>query len=274
MMKRIPLTACLILSMLAFPVLPVSLTAPQRLSAEEGNLSLVIAPPPVGYPLIEAGAQTRHAGANFVYSSMDMMDTSLTLLGGTVFADRQICPTGFLALSGNAGATFLAGSEYNLLMLQVPLTGSVILRAITVPHFSLFAFAGAGVTAGLTNMTITFTYPIPPTSTFVDDDTSVTSTVVTGSATGGLQANISAGPFIVSPFGLMTVTAGRYSTTIESTMSYVYPSDSGTIDAVSATVLGFDILYEPRGISLSSQFRNSRDYRMFTVSLRWLLAPR
>jgi hypothetical protein len=245
MIQRIPVTAYLILSMIALPVLGVPSTAPQQLYAEESDLSLVIAPPPVGYPTIEAGAQTTHAGANLVYSSIDMMDTTLTLLGGTVFADRQICPARFLALSGSAGATFLAGSDYNLLMLQAPLSGNVILRAVTVPHFSLFAFGGAGVTAGLTNMTITIPQLVPYTSTYVDDDTSVTSAVLTVSGTGGIQANVSAGPFIVSPFGLMTVTAGHYSTTIQSTMSYEYPSESGAIDAVSATVLGFDILYVP-----------------------------
>ncbi len=65
---------------------------------------------------------------------------------------------------------------------------------------------------------------------------------------GGLQANISAGPLIISPFGIASYALGAFRTTQTSTMSYEYPSVSGTTSEPAGTVIGIDVLYVPRTI--------------------------
>ena len=92
-----------------------------------------------------------------------------------------------------------------------------------------------------------------------------------GKITGGIQANIGLGEVIFSPYGLYTYTAGTYSYSQESSMSFDYPSSSGSISGFSTTIFGFDLLYKPGNISLSSQLQNSTDSTIISVALKWLL---
>jgi hypothetical protein len=88
----------------------------------------------------------------------------------------------------------------------------------------------------------------------------------------GVQFNVTIQDFIASPFGSWTYTAGTYSYTQTSAMSFDYPSGSGTIEGSSSTTLGFDLLYRPWGISLSSMVRRTDSYTLVTLALKRLLS--
>lgn len=239
--------------------------------AEETTVSFAVAPPPVGYPVFEAGSSATQTGAGGVYLTMDMGDESFTVVGGSGFAAFQHHPAKKVALSGTGGGALMLGDKYDLMILQLPVNGTAVFEALRFGGSSLLAFGGLGATLGLMSMTVTIPQWVPYTSTFVDDDTRLNTTTVTGSLTAGLQANLRARDFILSPFGSYTYTAGSYSATQTSTMSYDYPSSSGEIAGSSAYVFGFDLLYVPWDLALSSQMRGSEDYSLYTLSLKWLI---
>ena len=120
--------------------------------------------------------------------------------------------------------------------------------------------------------TMTVTVPQMVELLVVDDPTSFDTTTVTASVSAGAQINIALKDFIVSPFGSYTYTVGTYSYTQTSAMSFDYPSGSGTIEGSSSTTLGFDLLYRPWGISLSSMVRRTDSYTLVTLALKRLLS--
>jgi len=244
---------------------------PLSIQAGQDTLSFVIAPPPVGYPVFEKGFTDQTVGGNFIYVSSKLMDTSFQLFGAMVFGNWQYCLTDKFALSGNFGASFLFGDKYDLLMMQIPYQFSLAYQIDITKDTSLFLLGGAGGDLGLTSMTVEVPKFAPP-STFIIDPTTVSTTTATGRITGGLQANIGIGQFIFSPFGLYTYTAGTYWMEQKSAMSYDYPSSSGAIDGYSTTILGFDLLYKPLGVSLSSITHFRPDTTLVSIALKWLLS--
>lgn len=239
---------------------------PLSIQAGQDTLSFVIAPPPVGYPVFEKGFTDQTVGGNFIYVSSKLMDTSFQLFGAMVFGNWQYCLTDKFALSGNFGASFLFGDKYDLLMMQIPYQFSLAYQIDITKDTSLFLLGGAGGDLGLTSMTV----EVP--QYLIIDPTTVSTTTATGRITGGLQANIGIGQFIFSPFGLYTYTAGTYWMEQKSAMSYDYPSSSGAIDGYSTTILGFDLLYKPLGVSLSSITHFRPDTTLVSIALKWLLS--
>jgi len=237
--------------------------------AEDNAISLVIAPPPVGYPAIEAGAKTTQIGVSGLYASYEANGSDLTFFGAGALIDAQQCPTDRIALNGSAGISMLAGDKYDMFVMQVPLNGDIVFKLTESRAFSLFAFGGATGNLGMMAMTITIPQWVPYTAHFVNDDTTVTTVMLTATALGGIQANIPVGSFIISPFGFCTITGGTWSSTQTSTMSYSYSSASGSIDPTTGFVLGFDALYVPVGFALSSQFHRDADFTLITVATRW-----
>lgn len=227
---------------------------PLNLYSEESTVAFVISQPPVGYPLFVTGDKTLQTGGDLLYLHMDVMEEKMMIAGGTAF-----------------GGALLFGNKYNLMIGRLPLLIGGIVQPLKTSHFSFFLFASAGGDIGITDMTVTVPQWVPMTSTFIDDDISVRTTTVNGLINGGAQFNIFVRDFIISPFGSWTYTGGTYSTTRTSTMSYEYPSTSGAIENYSSLVFGFDILYVPKNIALSSQLRTTDNYTMISVALKWLL---
>lgn len=117
---------------------------------------------------------------------------------------------------------------------------NVVFAAFTRPAFSLFLFGGLGVDLGMSTMTIDVPQVVE--LLMVEDPTRFDTFTALDSVSGGAQCNIPIGDFIASPFGSLTFTAGMYSYTQTSAMSFKYPSGSGNIDSSSSTSLGFDLL--------------------------------
>ncbi len=237
--------------------------------SEETNLGFVIAPPPVGYPQIERGQSLTQLGVNIVYVGVEVLETNLMIMGGTVFGNKQFSFSDHLALNGSAGLALLAGSEYNLVGIQTPFNLNLIVAPLKTEPFSLYVFGGLGATIGITAMTVTISQWVPYTSSFVDDDTSLRTTTLNGSANAGAQANIKAGALIISPFAWYSLSGGMFNTVMTSSMSYEYPSTEGDIDPLGNLIAGFDILYQPLNISLSSMIRKNRDYTLISVGYKW-----
>ena len=239
--------------------------------SEESTVSFVITQPPVGYPLFVTGDKTLQTGGDLLYLNMDVMEEKMMIAGGTAFGNYQSCLSDRLALQAAFGGALLFGNKYDLMIGRLPLLIGGIVQPVKTSHFSFFLFASAGGDIGITDMTVTVPQWVLMTSTFIDDDTSVRTTAVNGLINGGAQFNIFARNFIISPFGSWTYTGGTYSTTQTSTMSYDYPSSTGSIENYSSIVFGFDILYVPKNIALSSQLRTTDNYTMISLSLKWLL---
>ena len=239
--------------------------------ADDSSISFVIAPPPVGYPVFEKGSKDTLVAASFVYAALDYGGSSMTIIGPSCFGILQYCASDSLAFGLSAGASILAGSEYSLLMLQVPLNMSATFKFLTLGTHSFFVTAAAGGDIGTTSMKFTIPQWVPYTSTFIDDETTLRTLMTTGRFSGGLQANLGLGDFILSPFGTYSYSAGTYSSSQESSMSYDYPSASGSIPGYSTAIIGFDLLYRPRDMSLSSMIHSTDGMTLVSLAFKWLL---
>lgn len=238
--------------------------------AEEDTLSFVLAPPPVGYPVFSKGDRTTQVGGNAIFLMINQGGERMLVAGGTGFGHWQATVSDNLSLGTVLGGSLLAGNKHGLLMAQVPLQANAIFAAFTRPALSVFLFGGFGADLGLSTMTVTVPQVVD--WILVEDPTRFDTITATGSVSAGAQLNITMKDFIASPFGTWTYTAGSYSYTQTSAMSFEYPSGSGTVDGSSSTTLGFDLLYRPWNISLSSMVRRTDSYTLVTLALKRLLA--
>ena len=242
-----------------------------NVAAEESPVSFRVSPPPVGYPRLEAGAKQVATGVTGTYASIDAMDTKITMLGGMAHGTFQQSFTDYFALTASLGAAMMGGNKYDLLLIQVPLGIQALLAPVRGPWGSLYLFGGAGGDMGVTTMTIPIPQLIFQTSSIVIDETRVSTTLTNGMFNGGAQVNMPAGDFILSLFGVYSYSAGSYTTTQTSTMSYKYPSSSGSIEGSSAVSLGCDLLYVPWNMALSSLVQNREDVTVISVGVKWLM---
>ena len=154
-------------------------------------------------------------------------------------------------------------------MIQIPLQINAVFEVLKSAEHSFFLIGGAGGDIGSSRMKSTL--PLTVYTTTIDDEVTYSTFTTTGRFTGGAQANLGMGNLIFSPFGLYTWTAGTYSTNLTSSMSETYPSSSGSIPGYSAALFGFDILYLPAGMSLSSFIQNTDKYTLISLAVKWML---
>ena len=252
-----------------FILLMIFAVTPFCIFSETDTVSFVIAPPPVGYPVFERGSRKFLVSGNALYADYDLDSTSLKIFGPSFFGIYQHCLTDKIAVNGQLGAAILAGSEYSLMIMNIPLSINTAYEAFKNDDFSFYLIAGAGGDIGRSSMKITVPQLVG--MTLVEDETTMTNIITTGKITGGMQANIGLGKMIFSPYGLYTYTAGSYTYSQESSMSFDYPSSSGSISGFSTMIFGFDLLYTPNNMSLSSQLQNSDDSTIISLALKWLL---
>lgn len=235
--------------------------------AESNSVNFVIAPPPVGYPQIVKGEKTHQMGTDVLFLTMDMMNERLIIFGATAFGNYQESFTDWFSANMNFGGSFLVGNKYDMLIFGFPLHMNGILEAVDTKNFSLYFFGGGGGDISMSLMTV----QMPTATPYVTDYTTVTTTTVNGMVNCGAQMNISTKNLVISPFGSWTYSGGTYTSNQTSSMSYEYPSTSDSIENYSSTVFGFDVLYKPKDISLSSQLRMTDSYTMLSVAVKWLV---
>lgn len=257
-MKRSPVLVLLVV-LLSLPVLD--------LPAESDTVNFVIAPPPVGYPEIEKGQKTRQFGTDVLFLTMDMMSEKMMVFGVTGFGNYQESFTDHFSANMSLGVSLLIGDHSDLTVLGFPLHMNGILELVDTKNFSLYLFGGGGGDISMSMITV----QMPTASPYVMDYTTVTTTTVNSMVNAGAQMNISTKNLVISPFGSWTYSGGTYTSTQTSSMSYEYPGISGSIENYSSTVFGFDVLYKPKDISLSSQLRMTDGYTMLSVAVKWLV---
>lgn len=239
-------------------------------AAEEDTVSFVIAPPPVGYPNFVKGFMDIHTGGTAVYGNITALDKKVHLFGASAFGNMQYCFSDRLAVNGALGVMLLAGSRYDMLFSQLPLQANAAYEFMKTPNNSFYVLGGLGGDIGVMSMTVSVPQIVG--MLLVIDDTTLSTLTASGRVTLGAQANLGIGKFILSPFGVFTYTAGTYSATQESTMSFSYPSYSGSIPGYSTTIFGFDLLYTPKNISLSSLVHNTDTTTLVSIAVKWLLS--
>lgn len=244
----------------------------------DDSVSFVIAPPPVGYPEIVPGKTVTRTGGDALFLKIDADlgslagssgSDSLYALGASWYLNQQRNLSRFFAANLDAGASFLAGSEYGFMSVGIPLDMKLLFMPISGSRGSALLFAGGGGNLGAYFMTMQIPQVVG--TTLVYDDVLVSTTQVTGRFTGGAQINLNLDPFIVSPFAVFTLSGGQYETSMESSLSFQYPSSGGRVDNSLSQVYGFDVLHKPSGASLSSQFRRGSDYFLISMAIRFLL---
>ena len=234
--------------------------------ADENTVNFVVAPPPVGYPIFQQGKGTFQTGVNALYANIKAEGNSMQLYGASALGDYQYAFADNFAINSTIDLTLMLGSKNDLIFAQLPLHLTAIYEPIKTKALSLFLFGGGGADLGLSTMTISI-----PVTQYTNDDTTYTSVITMGSLTGGAQVNFTAGDFIISPFGIYTYTTGSYSYSQTSTMSFSYPSGSGNIGGYSTTIFGFDLLYTPLDVSLSSMVQNTGEYTLVSLTFKWLI---
>lgn len=239
------------------------------LVASDTTVSFTIAPPPVGYPIFTKGTSTMHFGGNAVFMSMDFQTESLNIVGGSVFGNYQKCYSDNFSLSSSFGLGFMAGNQFDMKILQIPVGANAIYSAYKNEKLSLFLFGGVRSDIAFNFMTITV--PQLVNITLVNDETTMTTTSIMATVNIGAQLNITSGSFVFSPYGIYNHTSGTFSSSQTSSMSFTYPTYTGDIEGYSSIIFGIDVLYVPKNISLSSYAQISDDTNIFSLAFKKLL---
>jgi hypothetical protein len=251
----------LLVVLIGFPGFP--------LFAENDTVHFVIAPPPVGYPEIKKGEKIYQAGTDALFFTTDLNSEKLIVLGATAFGNYQESFTDWFTASLNFGGSFMAGSKYSMMILSLPLHMNGILELLDTEGFDLYLFGGGGGDLSVSMMIMDIPKFIGATPVYYD--TTFTTTMVNGMVNCGAQAHITAGNLVFSPFGSWTYSGGTYTTTRKDATYEEFEPVSGSIENYSSTVFGFDVLYKPKDISLSSQLRFTDNYTMLSVAVKWLV---
>lgn len=237
--------------------------------ASDTTVSFTIAPPPVGYPIFSKGTSTMHFGGTAVFMSMDFQTESLNIVGGSVFGNYQKCYSDTFSLSSSFGLGFMAGNQFDMKILQIPLGANAVYSAFKNEKLSLFVFGGVRSDIAFNFMTVTV--PQLVNITLVNDETTMTTTSIMATVNIGSQLNISSGSFVFSPYGIYNHTSGTFTSSQTSSMSFTYPTYKGDIEGYSSIIFGIDVLYVPKNISLSSYAQISDDTTILSLAFKKLL---
>lgn len=241
--------------------------------ASEDVSPFALIPPPVGTSDFIQGQRTAGAGVDAAYFNMEAFGNQLSMLGAMAYGNYQFCPSGSVALNGIVGVSGFGGTNYRAMAFQLPIELTAAYEPARWQGGSIFLIGGGGASFGLMSMNVYVPYLLDS-SHILMDGTYVLMPSLVGNAIVGLQANLFAGSFVVSPFALYCCTGGVYSLRQTSAASYDYPSRSGTVDLQGSPVFGLDVFWKPWGVSLNSMFQITDSYTMFTLSLKRLLYTR
>jgi hypothetical protein len=246
------------------------------------NVTFTIAPPPAGYPVFNPGETDMGIGLNYISLSMpfttyetkfennlpviDTLNQDLKIVGGALSMNYKKVYENFAVNHGGALA-ILGGNMNSMLIMDITYCLNGLYQAVKTNSISMFLFANAGLNISFNNSNMIF-YQYLPFLDPVEDEVAITTTMLLSSFSGGLQMNLTAGDFIISPYGIYSYSGGNFTTSMTSSMSFEYEEISDQIDNFGSVILGFDILYTPKGITLSSMIQSSEDYDMINISLR------
>jgi hypothetical protein len=237
--------------------LPTSIPGGTQVSVIKNQV--IIAPPPVGYPEFEAGESSLRWGVHGIYAATQFDNQDFALFGASILANYQKDIASWASFSAYGGLSFARGTEFGFTVFQVPLQAMVVVQPVKTKNLSLFGFVGGGASPGLSFMTILLEI----------GDAEVITYSLAGSVNGGAQGNVTIGSWIFSPFAVFSYSGGGYSAELSS--SLVSLSESGSSPSITTSIYGFDLLYKPLGMSLSSMFQKNSLYSLWSLTFRWAL---
>ncbi len=238
-------------------LIPVPLMAD---SSPEGSFQFTIAPPPVGYPVFEPGVTVHSVRGS--YLSITSTDSSADWrFDGLSFSyTKQKTETADFLYTQSSAAGVLFGDITGMSVTSVPLLMNFtpVLRLYARPDLDILGFGSLGANALIT------------VSQWDAVDLKAQSLNLSLIPALGAQANIGLGEFVLSPYGIYSYSFGGY--IIEYSGDYYYSasgleSTSGSLDPYGSMVIGFDLLYKPYNVSLSSMFRKEDNVDIFSISL-------
>lgn len=220
--------------------------------AADTEFQFTIAPPPVGYPLFDQGKTTHSLRGTYINISTDEDWSFDGLLASYA---KQESPSQDLSFQQTFTGGVLWGDLPGADLTGLPLLYDFtpILRPYRQDNLDLLVFGILGGHA---------------TFFFLDlDDSDVSMQMLNYLLVpgAGVQANIVLSDFILSPFGVYRYSFGGYVTEYSGEDSP--DGDSGSIDGYGSVIFGFDLLYRPLNLSLSSILQHEKDVTVFTISL-------
>ncbi len=227
---------------------------------EGGEFTFTIAPPPVGYPVFEPGQTIHSVRGTYLGISNDDKDYDWRFDGVIGSYARQSTYSPVFTYNRSTAAGVLVGDVPGADVTMVPIVADFtpILRPYYNENLDVLAFGMLGTNATISIME------------FDDFDLQSQMLQVLIVPGGGLQANIGVGDFVVSPFGVYRYSVGgymvEYSGDFYEQNDYL-ESDSDSIDGYGSLIFGFDLLYKPYNISLSSFVQQEEEVTIVTISL-------
>lgn len=237
---------------------------------DDVSVSFTIAPPPVSYPEMKAGEQVLKLGGAFLSMDADVMKMKGALPSFSV----QISPSDVLAINVQGGLGIITGNKYDMFIMQIPFRLGMQYQMAKMDKLTFFTFGGTGFDMGISSMKI----KSPVTGGTIK--TSVLGLSFMFPLQGGFQANYDLAGFVISPYVTTNVTMGFINSTSTTTGTVSgFPiaetsDDTKSIPVFTNIVFGFDALYKPWGVSLSSFIQNSKDTKLFMMTLGKVLSKK
>jgi len=235
------------------------------LYAESGSdnmsISFTIAPPPIGYPTFEKSSLDKRFGLNMLSFDSDF----LSIVGGGINGTLQQGLSDKVAWSGQAGLSVMSGDVFDLSIMQLMYRLNIQAELLKMDNVAVQVFAGIGNDISFNKMYMVF--PQVVNLNIYYDNVEIATTTVMTTMQGGVQANIGLSSFILSPFGYATWTKGNSNSTYTSSMSFSYADTSTEVPSFTSIIYGFDLLYKPMNLSLSSMIQVAEEFTSFTLSV-------
>ena len=255
---------------LYIPILMTTFICELRAQTDDVSVSFTIAPPPVSYPEMKAGEQVLKLGGAFLSVDADV----LKMKGALPSFSVQISPSDVLAINVQTGLGIITGNKYDMFLMQIPFRLGMQYQMAKMDKLTFFTFGGTGFDLGISSMNIKSSMPGGSIKT------SVLGLSFMVPFQGGLQANYDFAGFVISPYATMNVTMGFINSTSTTTGTVSgFPvaetsDDTRSIPTYTNIVFGFDALYKPWGVSLSSFIQNSKDTKLFMMTLGKVLSKK
>lgn len=252
-----------------------------------------IAPPPVASPEFKDGQVDTKVSATYVGIS----GSGFSLNGAGVSVAERKANSDTTALDFSTGVFLMggsmdiSGSSASMMVMSVPLSVNFEYQPVKNDSTSVILFGGPMMNIGLSSSSYSYqTLAITSyTNTYLNNVliartpnyTSVTDTMDTSTTTllyggqVGIQASINGGDYTYTPFAMLQSQQGSASSSSTSVYS---GSSTSSIDLpnFTTTSYGFDILYRPWNMTLSSMLQiasgsgsNNSGFQTTIISLSW-----
>jgi hypothetical protein len=215
-------------------------------NGEEVQSNFQITPPPLGYPVFEAGKKSGKVGLSYLTitgQGIDIGGYGVNFIGRNAYSDK-VAADGMAGLFLMNGSIKADGMNADLSMLSIPLSVNVEYQPLKTPTSSIILFAGPLFSLGFGSFDMDYTVFGRKYST------TSSMTTYTYGLQGGAQYSAELNKFRISPFVLIQYQEGTASSDTNGASSSI------DIPGFTTITYGFDIMYVPWGVTLSALLQN------------------